>query len=508
MYRAGLIQRHKTMQALLAVLVLVLGATSCSVFLETDDEAATPTPEASSTPIDGPSEVPTQTALERGLEAAEAAREAGEAWSGRGVSTYSYLAQVAVTDDRDGRSPNPSVCGALGGQISVRVSGGSAFEATDVENDCLIDLLEPDRIPLSFGEWFAALFDIAAADQQLTLGALGEPTRFSASADDRTLEFELLEFAPGVAPEEPDVPRLDALELANARQTWTGLGIENYEITVARVCRCTPAFRGPFDISVVDGAAESITIDGEPADPEIEASSLTVDGLFATLADLADSDGLNVEFDPTRGIPITIVADPNAGTADDEFELRVIGFVDRDRPQSEQPVAEALISIDASFDTAPFGLDAADRLFCGVDLVPATGPVTPTDSAADTSTSEPAAGESSAEESSAEVTNTDTEPPARRPDVSDPIARACIIDAANRRVDALLIQHRTTPEGRPTVELVTTSTDGTVTIYREEPEVDRVEGGAEERRWIVYDCVGIAEQPARGLNFFEPICGG
>lgn len=391
-------------------------------------------------------------------DAAEAALGARDSWLARGISTYSYTAQIWITSE----SENAPSCGSNGGQLTVRVTAGVPIEARVTDVPCVVDLTTPDRIPLTFTEWFNRLFEVGtdALGADFELGQFGEPLSMYSEGLAGSIQFELIDFTPGTAEPDSVVPTTSGGDLESARATWQAAALTDYEMTVERVCRCTAEFRGPFDIRVSGGAVVSVAVDNRPSTAEIDPDSLSVDGLLETVDGFADADRLDVIFDHNRGIPVVILADPRLGTADDEVELRVTRF--EPLPRLDDPITRALVDLGSALDRAPAGTTDLDGArFCGVD---------------------------NANWNSEFIGG-------------DPIARACFADGVTRSIASAFVQAGPSIEGDPIITVMHVDINGTITAFTDSTQDEFGSG-----EWSTRTCFGINQRPDFGTNFFNLGC--
>ena len=115
--------------------------------------------------------------------------------------------------------------------------------------------------------------------------------------------------------------------LQAARARWASSGIDDYELTVRRLCFC--GFVEPVRVKVINGVIVSRTdlSTGEPV-PEIYASSYPdVPGLFAIVEQASiDADEFEADFDPSYGYPTEISIDWIENAVDDEVAYVVETF--------------------------------------------------------------------------------------------------------------------------------------------------------------------------------------
>lgn len=140
----------------------------------------------------------------------------------------------------------------------------------------------------------------------------------------------------------PDVPvRVDSLqavpapgstraggedELAAARQRWAARGLDDYRFTYTRGCFCPPQYRGPFAVTVRDGAVADVVYEGEgePADRALSEYQ-TVDSLFDLIAAAYDRGAatVHVTYDPATGQPTEAYIDYDERLTDEEVSFTV-----------------------------------------------------------------------------------------------------------------------------------------------------------------------------------------
>ncbi|SRR5690606_22207352 len=133
------------------------------------------------------------------------------------------------------------------------------------------------------------------------------------------------EMPPPAGQPSPPGPPADSVRAAldAARARWDAAGIVDYAFVYEEVCFCLPEDRGPFAITVRDGAVASATYQGEPANAR--RTYPTVDSLFATVEDALDrgAESVRVTFDPVLGYPAEASIDYEAMVADEELGFRV-----------------------------------------------------------------------------------------------------------------------------------------------------------------------------------------
>jgi hypothetical protein len=126
----------------------------------------------------------------------------------------------------------------------------------------------------------------------------------------------------GVLPGEntPDTPQA----------LWESQEVNSYRYTLQVGCFCLVEATRPVNIEVVNGEVASITYvdDGTAADPQLFERYNSVDKLFAVIADAESQDPakLDVTYDETYGVPLSVDIDLSEMMADEELYLEVSNF--------------------------------------------------------------------------------------------------------------------------------------------------------------------------------------
>jgi hypothetical protein len=114
----------------------------------------------------------------------------------------------------------------------------------------------------------------------------------------------------------------EALDAARAR--WEAAGLDGYRFTFGNSCFCPEDVRGPFTLTVRDGAIEEVLYGGSPvpADPQ---RHLTVEALFDHLEAAFDrgADLVRVTYDAELGYPVSAYVDYEAMATDEEDRFEV-----------------------------------------------------------------------------------------------------------------------------------------------------------------------------------------
>jgi hypothetical protein len=240
-------------------------------------------------------------------------------WEAENLTTY--WMEMSLSADGDGIE---SVCGR-NGLIVVQIVDGHVVSANDKFSGCSVDLEDPSRVPLTVEELFGLIADIGDAgkvevDYEPTLGY---PRSIFVDGDDRFYEVSVMTLTVG----EADTSRADAVlaELNAQRDMWGAAGISSYTMIVQLDCFCPEEYRGPFDVTVIEGEIDTITWKGGPVAEFVDETLMTVEGLFDEIEDNARADAIAVTYSPL-GYPSAIQIDPSFTTMDEELGVRVLEF--------------------------------------------------------------------------------------------------------------------------------------------------------------------------------------
>lgn len=245
---------------------------------------------------------------------AESLAAAREKWSAAGLSTYSLELSPGPLASFDGG------CGA-GGSLLVQVVDGRVEEAIDQISGCRVEIADADRVPLTVEELFTLVENhLKAETLEIDFEPeLGYPRSIFIRDDSGITEMSVMSLTPG----EAKAHRAEAIlaELENQRATWAENGSNTYTMVVEIGCLCPEEHRGPFEVTVVDGNIETVTMNDDDVEPA-DRSLLTVEELFSTIEDYAHSDEINVTYAPA-GYPSTIDIDPDFDIVDEELFIDV-----------------------------------------------------------------------------------------------------------------------------------------------------------------------------------------
>ena len=126
----------------------------------------------------------------------------------------------------------------------------------------------------------------------------------------------------------PDSTR-EALDAARAR--WNDAALDDYRFVFSNSCFCPEDVRGPFTITVRDGAVQEVLFDGRVVPPDPRRHP-TVDDVFDRLeaAFDRDADAVQVTYDGALGYPTSAYVDYEAMATDEEerYELRDLAPLD------------------------------------------------------------------------------------------------------------------------------------------------------------------------------------
>lgn len=114
---------------------------------------------------------------------------------------------------------------------------------------------------------------------------------------------------------------------ANAQRTvWRSQGIRSYTFAIERQCFCPEDWRGPFDVTVVEGGATLVRFNGGVAVQDRVADlPKTMEALFDLIVANAPSEP-DVAYDDRFGFPLRISLDPIKDAIDDEVTYVISNF--------------------------------------------------------------------------------------------------------------------------------------------------------------------------------------
>jgi hypothetical protein len=111
---------------------------------------------------------------------------------------------------------------------------------------------------------------------------------------------------------------------------WESQALDSYRYTLQVGCFCLVEMTKPVTIEVVDGEVASITYveDGSAADPQLFAPYDSIDKIFSTIneAEAQDPATLDVTYDETYGVPLSVNIDISEMIADEELYLTISDF--------------------------------------------------------------------------------------------------------------------------------------------------------------------------------------
>lgn len=110
-----------------------------------------------------------------------------------------------------------------------------------------------------------------------------------------------------------------------AAERWAEAGPDDYRMTLQRSCFCPSDWRGPFRVTVRDGAVVEATYDGAAVDAE---RVVTAEALLALLRDayVRGADRVDAFYDSEFGFPTRLYIDYSALLADEEVGYEVTAF--------------------------------------------------------------------------------------------------------------------------------------------------------------------------------------
>jgi hypothetical protein len=114
---------------------------------------------------------------------------------------------------------------------------------------------------------------------------------------------------------------------ANAQRTvWRGQGIRSYSFAIERQCFCPEEWRGPFDVTVVEGGATLVQFKGGVAvQDRVAELPKTMEALFDLIVANAPTEP-DVAYDDRFGFPLRIALDPMKNAIDDEVTYVISNF--------------------------------------------------------------------------------------------------------------------------------------------------------------------------------------
>lgn len=114
-------------------------------------------------------------------------------------------------------------------------------------------------------------------------------------------------------------------DVGSAHEAWVARAITSYTWQVHYRCFCPD--NGALTVTVNDGTVESVAdATGPVASDKLMGFALTIDGLYAQLADtIAKGGSVTGTFDE-GGVPSRLSVDPIKNAADDEYGVEVLSF--------------------------------------------------------------------------------------------------------------------------------------------------------------------------------------
>lgn len=116
----------------------------------------------------------------------------------------------------------------------------------------------------------------------------------------------------------------------SAYAQWQAQDLDSYRYTLQVGCFCIEEMRRPVVIEVQDGVVAGLTYadDGSAADPALFERYTSVEALFAVIEEAAAQDParLDVVYDQTTGVPLSVDIDISEQMADEELYLAVSNF--------------------------------------------------------------------------------------------------------------------------------------------------------------------------------------
>jgi hypothetical protein len=127
-----------------------------------------------------------------------------------------------------------------------------------------------------------------------------------------------------------DVWEVEEDRLARNAQLWSTSRPARYSFILQRVCFCGTEVTQRVLIEVADGAVTSRTyVDGDqPVPAQWHDLFPDMEGVFDVVRDAVERRAavLDVQYDPDRGYPRSVIIDYVENAVDEELTLRVSGF--------------------------------------------------------------------------------------------------------------------------------------------------------------------------------------
>lgn len=130
--------------------------------------------------------------------------------------------------------------------------------------------------------------------------------------------------------------------LDSNRAKWAATGITSYLLVEGISCFCPQEFRGPFDITVSNGAITAVSFSadsGLTGEPQRTGGLLTIDEAFERLQGFLNRDRpvarLSVTYDDAQGYITSFSVDIDTRIADEEqsYSFELARIISRTRPK-------------------------------------------------------------------------------------------------------------------------------------------------------------------------------
>ena len=114
---------------------------------------------------------------------------------------------------------------------------------------------------------------------------------------------------------------------ADAQSRWQMYHPTDYQFIWQQQCFCLPDAVQPIRVTVNDGTITGATdLTGKPVSGDIRKALMSIDALYEYIRN-GERAGAKVDFQCTgTGIPARVFIDPDAGVADDEFDVTISEF--------------------------------------------------------------------------------------------------------------------------------------------------------------------------------------
>ncbi len=275
---------------------------------------------------------------------AEQLTAARERWDAQGLTSYTFVMQVACDCPENGT-------------VAVEVSGDRVVAVHGLDEAAQNATFTPTTINATFddlAEWFhdpaslalEGIIDVAVFADPV----LGFPRRVTIEADElvglpagRPVKVDVTLDLVGASrsPDHPDIDEAAGADLARARSRWEDSRPTSYRFTVTNHCMCPAEFIGPFAVRVHGNQIVEVTRDGARVDATVAQVS-TIDEMFEMIEAAIDSRvRVEIAYHPAFGYPEVVVIDVDAVAVDGGISFSVGDLAPLEEPGRLSGVAVA-----------------------------------------------------------------------------------------------------------------------------------------------------------------------